>query len=209
MVKEVVRGVLGGIITTSTGASKPVAISQAEQTFVDGLEGKVSGKASTTLDEKRRALLKAIASLDYEGNYGDHATEVLAVSSNDAARYHFRIIYKALGVSDFFAAVALALDKGILSLEEVACNKIRDLGLLVQQLTPIERRVLKGIYISALECGSSNLERAATTLKDDSRRGTLSQTVHRIYQKGWPIVQNRAQLAVLAHFYVTQELTQT
>lgn len=197
MGKGVVEGVLEERVTSKVTA---VPVPQTVQPRADGLEGKVSGKAPTTLNEKHRALLKAIASLDYEGNYIYHAAKVLAVSDSTALR-NYRAICKALGTSGIFAAVALALDKGILSLEELAGDRIRDLRLPMSQLRPLERQVLRGIYSCSLSGSGSDIQAAATL---NITEGSLKSTVSRIYKKV-RIVQNRAQLAVLAHALIKLE----
>lgn len=153
------------------------------------------------LTERQIEVLKTAANLDYRGAVNSHVREALNIKE-DTVKAHLRGIYDALGVTDIFSAVCIALNNQILPLEEVRGNNLPYLeemlnGQAKRSVTKFHKEILNMLYNNALRTGEADY----ITLASD--RSVTYQTtkneIHKIYIKLG--ISNKAQLAVVAHIY--------
>lgn len=144
------------------------------------------------LSEREIIALEAAASTNYKGNYTDRVGEVLGIKTSSTFPVIGRI-YRKLGVHAIFPAVAVALERGLLSLEGLVDSNLERVNAMLSVLTQQEKSVLVQHYADALP---SKVDEVRTS----SEVGFLSDVSYVIYRKATITgVQNLAQLAVLAH----------
>lgn len=150
------------------------------------------------LSRRQREILKVVATLGYKGDYRYHAGVVLGIAYNTVQNCSGEIL-KRLKAHDIFAAVLKAFQLRLLSVDEIDTEDLSELKLKLEELSPVEKKVLQAFYDCAMEKGYANQVSVAPKLNTTEFivRNTLHSTYLRLR------VHNRAQLAVVAHVYIT------
>jgi hypothetical protein len=139
--------------------------------------------------------LETIANLDYEGNINERMLEIFNVYPKASTRRVSKI-ERRLGTSDIFSAVTVAINRGILSVDELVSEEVLN-GL--GRTNDTGRQIMDLYHNSALSSGHATSVTVGTPLSspENTRRA-----ISRISDKmGRPL--NRAQFAVVAYATVS------
>jgi DNA-binding NarL/FixJ family response regulator len=163
--------------------------------MVEGLEVKSDGLTPREID-----VLRAAINPDYKGCYVLQAAAAINRSPN-TVKTHVRKLSNRLGTHDILTAGIMALQQGILTLEEILGDKLQECEEAVKALFPEERTAIIAFYEHAMENKQSSIAEVATSLTKSPH--TIRTQLKSIYSKLG--IHNREQLASYAYIAAQQK----
>ncbi|MEK6854443.1 MAG: LuxR C-terminal-related transcriptional regulator, partial [Nanoarchaeota archaeon] len=125
-----------------------------------GNEASLEEKVLTT---RQREILKVATTLDYKGDYRYHVGAVLGIAYNTVQNCTGEIL-KRFKVHDIFAAVLKTFQLRLLSVDEIVAEGLSELKSKLEELPPVEKKVLRAFYDCAMENGYANHDSVASKL---------------------------------------------
>ena len=165
---------------------------------------KLGKREIDALSEREIGALRVVATLGnaVHTDYGDNTGKQVAAAFNvsiHTAKQRFGTAYEKLYASDVQSAVCIALETGLLHLEEV----VNGCGLegLLQTLSPFQIILLKAYHSCAIESRCASRKAVLSHMQNQSvGLSSIEYGIGKIYELSDGVVSTLPQLAVLAYY---------